>query len=259
MREPDARDAAWVLALALAGVLVAGLLVQVQVAGPVALGVLQGAFLGAPLVVSRAARLDPRSASGLVRLGWKQGVLVLLASLGSLWLLFELARGETELFRLAGLQKQAEAEEELIRRSVEMGRAHPLRSFLMFTVVPPICEEMFFRGILFRGIRSRFGPGLALLATTILFSSVHPTIGQQGMMLILGCYFGVLVQLTGSLWASILAHAVNNAAVVVMTWSFGGELKHLPAPWWILVISALLFGLAMTGLVLERRARPLAP
>ena len=126
---------------------------------------------------------------------------------------------------------------------------------LLFSILPPICEETFFRGLLFRGVRSRFGPGVALAATSILFSAVHQTLVQKGMMLFLGCYFGLLVHLTGSLWASILAHAVNNFAVIVVTWKFGTALKDMPLPWWMLGLSAIVFSLATAALALDRRPR----
>jgi membrane protease YdiL (CAAX protease family) len=258
MREPDARDAAWVLVLALTGLLLASLLVLGRLPGAVALALMQGSFLAAPLLVARAGRMDPLAASGLVPLRRKQAVLVLMASVASLWLLFGLTKVEIELLRIAGYAKQAEAEKEMIRHSLEIGRDHPLRTLLVFAVVPPICEEMFFRGILFRGIASRFGAGVALVASTLLFSSVHQTLSQKGMMLVVGGFFGLLVHLSGSLWSSILAHAINNTAVIVMVWMFGTGLDDLPIPWWMTAVSALLFGLAMTGLVLERRASPVA-
>jgi membrane protease YdiL (CAAX protease family) len=118
---------------------------------------------------------------------------------------------------------------------------------------------MLFRGLLFRGIASRFGPLAALGATTILFSAVHSTLAQKGMMLFLGCYFGLLVHWTGSLWASVLAHAINNAAVIVTIWIFGTRLNEMPIPWPMVASSAVLFSLATTGLVLEKRAARAEP
>ena len=59
---------------------------------------------------------------------------------------------------------------------------------------------------------------------------------------------------TGSLWASVLAHAINNAAVVVSVWVFGARLKDMPIQWEMTAISAVLFALATTGLALNKRA-----
>jgi uncharacterized protein len=259
MRKPDARDAAWILALALAVMLGVALLVWLGV--PPAVGGLlqQGAFLSIPWLVSRRAGLPPLAASGFVPLSRIQIGLVLLASLGSLWLMYGLSEVQREILRSAGYQKTAEAEEAQLERGLEDAKDQsPALALFLFVVIAPLCEETFFRGILFRGLKSRFGLGIALAGTSMLFSAAHANLVQKGMMIVLGCYFGVLVHLTGSLWASILAHAVNNFAVVTMIWMFGPRLKDMALPWWMIVFSALVFGLAMTGLTLERRAPPAA-
>jgi len=65
------------------------------------------------------------------------------------------------------------------------------------------------------------------------------------LMIFVGAYFGLLVYLTGSLWAGILAHAVNNLAVIVLMWIYKGKLPDFVAPWWMYVLSAVVFGLAI--------------
>lgn len=259
MRQPDARDAAWVLALALAAMLAVMLLLQAGLPRALAGAVQQAAFLGLPLLYARKAGLHPFEANGFRRLGLRPAALVLAASLGSLWLMYGLSQVQTELIRAAGYQKVAEAEEAQLRRGLEAAKEqNPAPALVMLAVIPPLCEETFFRGILFRGLTARFGVGIALAGTSLLFSAAHMTLVQRGMMVVLGCYFGVLVYLTGSLWAGILAHAANNLAVVAMTWIFGAGLDDMAVPWWMIAFSAVVFGLAMTGLALERRAVPTA-
>ena len=120
-------------------------------------------------------------------------------------------------------------------------------------LIPPLCEETFFRGILFRGLLNRFGLGVALGVTSVLFAYFHQTIVQTVLMVFLGCYFGTLVYLTGSLWSSVLAHAVNNLVVLLLMWRYKGDLPEFRAPWWMYAFSALVFGLAMTALALDRK------
>jgi hypothetical protein len=59
--------------------------------------------------------------------------------------------------------------QEGIEQAQESGIAITMAAFV---VVPPFCEEIFFRGILYRGLRNRFGIGVALAGTTILFAAV---------------------------------------------------------------------------------------
>ena len=257
MRQPDARDAAWILVLALLAMLGVRGLIYLGLPQILAAAIQQTAFFGAPLLYARRAGLNPLAASGFVSLGARRTILVLLASLGSLWPMYGLSKVETVLIRGAGYSEQARAEEEQLQRGLETARDQsPIPALVTLVVIAPVSEEIFFRGILFRGLASRFGLGIALAGTSILFSAAHGTLVQKGMTLFLGAYFGVLVFLSGSLWAGILAHAFNNFAVVTLTWMFGTELKDLPLPWWMLVFSMLLFGLATTGLALERRATP---
>jgi membrane protease YdiL (CAAX protease family) len=253
MRKPDARDAARVLALALVAMAAAMLLAQLGLPNVVSLFVMQGGFLGLPLLYARKAGLRPFVDSGYVRLSHRQIALVLIASMGSFWLLYGLTKVQAEIFRVIGQEKVAQEEEQQLNRSIEaLKEQGALPAVSLLVVVPAICEETFFRGILFRGLLPRFGLAISLGSTSLLFAAVHGTWAQKGIMIFLGCYFGVLVVLTGSLWASVLAHAVNNLAVVTMNWIYGTGVSDFNAPWWLYVSSAVVFALAITSLALER-------
>ncbi len=255
MREPDALDSARVLALALLAVAGAWLLLWAGL--PVVANAFQQAgFLAIPLLYARGAGLRPFLANGYVALRLRQGALVLLASLGTLWLLYGLTHLQTKVIEKAGYKKEAEAEERHIRQGIERAQeqgAVPALSLLV--LIPPFCEETFFRGILFRGLLNRFGLGVALGVTSVLFAYFHQTIVQTVLMVFLGCYFGTLVYLTGSLWSSILAHAVNNLVVLVLMWRYKGDLPEFRAPWWMYAMSAVVFGLAMTALAFDRKSQ----
>ncbi|HLF94288.1 MAG TPA: CPBP family glutamic-type intramembrane protease, partial [Planctomycetota bacterium] len=78
---------------------------------------------------------------------------------------------------------------------------------------------------------------------------------QAPMMVLLGLYFGTLVWLTGSLWAGVIAHAANNFAVLVVTQKYGSAAAAFRAPWWMYVLSAVVFAGAMVLLAIDRRER----
>jgi membrane protease YdiL (CAAX protease family) len=253
MREPDALDAARVLALALLAIAGTMLLAWLKLQA-VANVFQQTAFFAAPLLYGRWSGLRPFIASGFVRVPPRRLVFVLIASLGTFWLLNGLTHLQTQVIRAAGYEKQAKAEEEQIRNGIQDAQKEgALPALSLLVLIPPLCEETFFRGILFRGLISRFGVGVALGATTLLFSALHVTLVQKALMVFLGCYFGTLVYLTGSLWSSILAHAVNNLAVLVLMWIYGGNLPEFVAPWWMYPLSAVVFVLAMAQLALDRK------
>jgi membrane protease YdiL (CAAX protease family) len=216
----------------------------------------QAAFFGAPLLYAKAAKLRPFQASGYTRLGLRPIALVLLASLGSMWLLQGLWTVSFDLLRRAGYEQQIREEVKSLDQSIQETKGGgTLFAGLMFVVAAPFCEETLFRGIVLRGLARRFGVLVSLALTTIVFAAMHEKLARVGMMVLLGFYFGTLVWLTGSLWAGILAHAANNFAVLILSGKYGSKVEGMTAPWWMYVLSALVFAGAMTLLALDRREK----
>src|SRR5205085_11790783 len=100
MREPDALDSARVLALALLSV--AGALLLFRAGLPVVAGIVQQAsFFATPLLYARWAGLRPLAANGFVPIALRQAAFVLVASLGSFWLLYGLTNLQTKVIEKA--------------------------------------------------------------------------------------------------------------------------------------------------------------
>ncbi|HET9475949.1 MAG TPA: CPBP family intramembrane glutamic endopeptidase, partial [Dehalococcoidia bacterium] len=85
--------------------------------------------------------------------------------------------------------------------------------FISVFVAPPV-EEIFFRGFIFGGLRGRWGPLLAAVASGALFGLAHvgnpgtlyllPPIGAVGMLFAFGYVY------TGSIIPGIAAHFLFN-------------------------------------------------
>ncbi len=248
----DARDALRVLALVfllLAGV---AFLAQSGVNLPVWIPqvTFEAGLLAVPLLYARFAGLGAFAANGFRRISWRQAGLVAAASFGSLWLLKGIADLQMDLFLKIGLEAKPEMQQlnEQVNRAREKG---PSFALAMLGLAPALCEETFFRGIVLRGMARSFSPWRSLLYTSLLFSVMHNKVVQVGLMIFLGFYFGLVVWLTGSIWAGILAHALNNFAVVGVTYLVPGGAEGLSAPVWMLVPSGVIFCLALTLLKME--------
>jgi membrane protease YdiL (CAAX protease family) len=253
MREPDARDSARVLAIALVPV-VAAMGLSAWGAGAVANVLVQTSFFLIPLLYARQTGLGTFAGNGFGPLTVRQVAFVLLASLGTFWLLNALTHLENLAVRAMGLQEKAQEQAEQIRRGIEDAQNVGVApTMALFVVIPPFCEETFFRGVLFRGLVKRFGFAVGLAGTTILFAAFHPMDVQKFLMVFVGAYFGTLVYLTGSLWAGILAHAVNNLAVITLMWIYKGQLPEFIAPWWMYALSLVLLVLALGMLAIDRK------
>jgi hypothetical protein len=101
---------------------------------------------------------------------------------------------------------------------------------LLVCVLAPICEELFFRGLMFRVFADRVGLIGGAALSGAIFGLVHLTGGPltTGLVLFaLGFGFALVRWWTGSLLPSMGLHALNNAV------SFGVTLTFA---WWIVLL-----------------------
>ena len=89
-------------------------------------------------------------------------------------------------------------------------------NLLAIAIVPAICEELFFRGVLLTWLKDSFrNKHLAVWLSAIVFSAIHVQFFGFFPRMLLGVYLGYIFLWTGSLWAPIIAHFLNNAIAVV--------------------------------------------
>lgn len=94
-------------------------------------------------------------------------------------------------------------------------------NIVMFGLLPAVGEELFFRGALFSILREwTKRTNLTIFITAFLFSAIHLQFYGFLPRFLLGLGFGYLFYFTGSLWAPILAHFVNNTMAVVAAYLF---------------------------------------
>lgn len=86
---------------------------------------------------------------------------------------------------------------------------------LAVCVLPAVCEELIFRGLILRGLAARFKPFIAIIFSALIFSLSHMSPSQTIHQFILGIALGYLVLTTGSIWASMLMHFCNNLFAVL--------------------------------------------
>lgn len=92
----------------------------------------------------------------------------------------------------------------------------PIFWLLFFLVVSgPLYEEIIYRGLLFSGLSKTATVIGAAFISSLMFSSVHGD--PQGILVLagLGMVFCAIRHYTGSLWPSVIAHALWNCQVAV--------------------------------------------
>ncbi len=120
-------------------------------------------------------------------------------------------------------------------------------AFTLASVAAPIFEELVFRGLLYKALRSAFSGGdddmldgvrvprdpialtfwalyrsfrwlqrprvapvVAMLLSSLIFASAHAGFYHYGPIFVLGMLFAWLYEKTGQLWAPMLAHCLHN-------------------------------------------------
>jgi sodium transport system permease protein len=87
---------------------------------------------------------------------------------------------------------------------------------LVVALAPAICEEVLFRGVLVRGLATRFFPLAAVLAGAIVFSLYHLRVVQLVPTFTLGLVLGYLALRADSALPGMIAHYANNAIALVI-------------------------------------------
>ena len=87
-------------------------------------------------------------------------------------------------------------------------------SFVIFALMPALVEEIFFRGIFFRGLG---GGKTAVVGTSVLFAFMHMNFNQICYAFAAGFVLGMVVLITRNLTASMIMHFIFNGISVLIT------------------------------------------
>jgi membrane protease YdiL (CAAX protease family) len=93
---------------------------------------------------------------------------------------------------------------------------------LVGTLVAPVAEEVFFRGILFGFIR-RWGAVAAIVFSSLIFVLIHPTgSGLPVVQIVGGFLFAVSYETGKSLMVPIVIHVLGNASIFYLSFMYTG-------------------------------------
>lgn len=102
---------------------------------------------------------------------------------------------------------------------MENGWGGLIYGLLSACILAPIAEEVFYRGLLLRGLERRFGFWISASVVTLAFSLAHSydafgliSVGMVGFVLV------VVYRTTGSLTTVILIHALYNFTITIPQW-----------------------------------------
>lgn len=94
-------------------------------------------------------------------------------------------------------------------------------SLIFVGILPGICEELMFRGIVLSGT-SGLKTVYAVLLNGVMFALFHQNPAQTVYPFITGCVFALLALRSGSILTTMLMHVLNNVFIVVAEYFFKG-------------------------------------
>jgi CAAX protease family protein len=92
--------------------------------------------------------------------------------------------------------------------------------FVVGSVIAPIAEEIYFRGLVYGYLR-RWGPGVAILGSTLLFVAAHPALQTIPITQIIGgLLFAIAYEAEKNLMVPIVIHMSGNLALFSLVYLY---------------------------------------
>jgi ABC-2 type transport system permease protein/sodium transport system permease protein len=225
-------------------------------------------FAGWPLLLLRWFRVHSGDALAMRRppaLAWPAALLLGLSAWPSV---FELVITLQSL----GIGQLDEARAKLAQSLLTGWQQLPLPLIVVtLGVLPGCCEELFFRGYLFGGLRDRCGGLATVLITGVAFGLFHVILAggaapeRVAPSLLLGLLLGWVRLRTGSLWPSVVLHVTHNSLLLTLAhtqeqlkgWGVGLQSsEHLPAAWLAASAVAIAAGIGLMMLATSSEHEP---
>lgn len=96
---------------------------------------------------------------------------------------------------------------------VDVSALMAIAVFVGTAIVAPVWEELFFRGIVYRGLRARSGVIPAVLVSSLIFAFVHSVALMVPYFFVMAVAMALIYEFHGNIWAPVTAHAFVNVPI----------------------------------------------
>lgn len=178
---------------------------------------LEGAFLIAPLVIVFSRRLPAASVGERLRwLGFRATPLAPAVVVVIIGLVIGLGGSALYSAIISALHLPLQTNTDTL---LQEGRTEPLTTLgilLAAALIAPVCEEVFFRGLLFTGLLKRMPLWSATLLSALIFAAAHVDLGSLIPLFLIGLALAWARWRSDSLWPGLVIHAANNSAAALL-------------------------------------------
>ncbi|TFD92082.1 CPBP family intramembrane metalloprotease [Cryobacterium lactosi] len=107
-----------------------------------------------------------------------------------------------------------------IQTTYQAGAAGGLMSLLVTfvagSIITPIGEEAFFRGVVANTLLARLGPWVGIIGSAAVFAVAHGINPVMVAAFLVGIVTAILFRWSGSIWPGVVLHGVNNTAALIL-------------------------------------------
>ena len=189
---------------------------------------IEGAFLIAPFYYANAAyrSITPHFRLALNALGFRRFRLgnALFWVIVLMIVIFGVNTFYSYLITILHLNVQTN--DQLILQQSKIAPLSTYATLFAAVFIAPFCEEVFFRGFVFPGLRHSMSVGWAIVISSLLFGIAHADPGSFPVLFVIGLALAFLRWRTQSIWPCIMLHMLNNGiAALIIVLSMQGAIK----------------------------------
>ena len=187
--------------------------------------VIEGAFLIAPFYYANAAfrGVTPHAKLALRALGFRKfpvaqtflWIVVLVVAI--------LAVNNIYQYLITVLHLHLQTNDQVLLAESKRAPLTTYATLLVAVFIAPFCEEIFFRGFVFQGLRNGMTVGWAIVFSALLFGVAHADPGSFAVLFTIGIALAFLRWRTKSIWPGMILHMLNNGigALVIILYMQG--------------------------------------
>jgi uncharacterized protein len=174
--------------------------------------VIEGAFLIAPLYFAYKVfhAITPRWRLALQALGLRGFAVGKAFTWVVLLMIVILAVDNLYQYVITVFHLNLQTNDQVILENAKYAPISTYATLLVAVFVAPVCEEIFFRGFVFSGLRQVMPLGWAIFLSALIFAVAHADPGSFAVLFVIGLALAFLRWRTGSLWPGIFLHLLNN-------------------------------------------------
>jgi membrane protease YdiL (CAAX protease family) len=174
------------------------------------------------------------------------------------YILMALSVGAFSLFfvTFANITKIYEIFPSMLANDTLITGQNPILVFIMISIITPICEELFFRGMLFKRLRGMMSFVPAAIISALFFGLAHVSPPQIIYTGILGFLFAYVYEKYGSILVPMFCHFALNTVIFITNYTVAQYLEDGTVIMVTFIVSGVIFIACLIPLRLRLKKMP---